>query len=424
MRDLNQFLETIDETFARMEYRGSRRDKDEDFRNAHTFSSNTNASYRTYVKEYATSVFEQYGVTDARFLKTRYAEEYIQRKIDLHHQLGLDGKPVLAASTVRQAINALTKYQHAVKAQNPGFRYRIIHTDKNLEKLKENHVIRHIHGPTTKKSNHITPQMGREIIKRISQLDSPQAHTLARVLEFQMETGSRISAALRLTVGDIRADSVRFEKDKGGKTRVTDRISPEYLQTLRAETSSMKSGRTVFEFRYEQGKRAGQMMGIESARHKIEREVQKIAKELGVQGANTHSFRKIYAKQLTRRYVQMTRSQLKREIKGVAQRTHQKTAIQRVKRQMQGNGHSYKVGQIIGKSRKGYPLSPSEQHMLAQYRKNAGTRDEGRTKNEKSSVKARKGHVKQAKLATSLQIGHHRVDVMQWYVREDDLTED
>lgn len=302
MKTLEEFRNDIQRIFERAEYRGPKGDKDEHFVETHTFRKGTSKTYLSQVNAYANWVYEQYGVTDFHFLKPRYAEEYIQTKIDGSKT----GK--VAVSTIKTTIHGLAKYQNLLRDQFD-CRVRVINKEKMLNILKDNNMIREL--KNSRKGRIISREMAMNIVEKIRTIESPHADTMSRVLRFQLETGSRISASLRVQVKhlDFNNKTVKFVGDKGNKTRVVT-VDPTYMRELQEYVEDKKAGTQVFEF-----KNSKSYLSITQARKMIERYYNRLAKELNIKGANTHSQRKAYANVRRKYYSTLSTTSLKSDLK-------------------------------------------------------------------------------------------------------------
>lgn len=374
-------IQNIDKTFDRADYKGARTDKDKEdpkFVDSHTFRKETNKTYRSHVKTFVNWAYEQYGVFQPRYFKPSYFEEFIREKVDacVHPDAYrmITGKEPPSVSSIRVYIHAVSKYQHALRYQS-GLRARLINVDKCLGVLKGNGLERKLEDG--RKGLKITPQQAKSVEEAMSQMKTKYGPEMGKVLEFQRETGARITSALDIRVKDINFDkgTVTFIKDKGNKTRTVQVLHPNYLEKLREMVDGKKAGRQVFEFRYQIGTTKGQLKPLESTRKEIEREYNKIAKKFGIntekQSANTHSQRKVYAQTSYTTYATWSYSRLEREL------------IRRV--------HLDKTGRT----------KKRVQALVKEMRKNG-------KKLSKEQL---------ARLLASMDLGHNRLDVMKFYIR-------
>lgn len=302
MRTLKEFKYTIEQVFAKGDFHGPKSNKALRFRNAHTFRPGTRDTYVNTVKSYANWVYRNFGKTDAHFLRPVHAETCIREMLERAK------RGELQISSVMVMIHALTKYQEELRLQQK-YRARIINKTKMLALVKETGLKRSPSCST--KGGAFSTSTVIKLIQLLRNSSSEQANISAEVLEFQWQTGSRISAVFRVHVKDVDFESgrVTFYHDKGNKTRTVS-ISPEFAKKLQEKAKEKKSGRMLFELK---GK-SGNLVSIRRARQMVEYEVRNARNELGLKRGNTHSFRKRAVQDRVSQYKLMSMSSLQRHI--------------------------------------------------------------------------------------------------------------
>ena len=354
-RTINQHLRDIEQTYHFGFARGqNKRQADDKQKKAKTFAKNTTKNDLRITQDFARFVHERHGVTDPRFYKTEYGHEWVTNLLE-RFQRG-----ELAAGSVKTYVHAVSKYQNMVRDQQ-NFRARIINVEAELARAKEAGAIRRY--ANSEKGRIISHQEATHMVTAFKNGRSINSETMSHIAEFQLYTGSRITAALRIQVQHLNFDknTVTFVADKGGKTR-TVQVDPSYMQELKTLVEGKIPGRQVFEIL----KPNGTLKNIESSRKNIESAYARHAAKLGLEGANTHSQRKAFANDRYREYRALPSHEARAEL------------ARRASESKQLANKINKIGRIYGEKRMS---------------------DE-----------------KVAKMLTSIDLGHERMDVLAWYL--------
>ena len=356
-----QFREEISRAFYLSEARTGKTGKTKQYLCEHILRKNTRKTYESQALTFAEFLNAEYQVTDFPYIKPGMSEHFIgEMVVKAYH-----GE--MAVSSVKTTIHALAKLQDILRHQKD-YRIRIINKEKQLGRLRALNMKRSAFVVSEVKANRISESVAIEMIlvfRHGTIVRSKLRDTMADVLEFQLFTGSRISAVFRLAVEDLDFATcmVTFRHDKGNKTRTVE-VDPDYMQKLQRMVEGKKPGRQVFEM----FDRKGQLSSIENSVKRIERWSHEVAEALGVRGANTHSYRKVFAQHRYEMYQTLSKTQLKKRI------------AKRVREDETG-----RIGQRISK----YGRDMSIEKMAA--------------------------------LLTSMDLGHNRLDVLVWYLNR---TED
>ncbi len=256
-------------------------------------SKNTMQAYEQNAREFADFLYSQ-GITDVLKIKPAHSQAFIQSRIDKG----------LSAFTINQKREAIVKLQESVAAK-VGFKVKMMSQEEIATLMKAAGKIRHADpSHANRKSGAIiTSDEAGRIRKALASSRSPNAAIASTLARFQEASGGRIAASLRLQVGDISPDghTVKFENDKGGKTRVIS-VDDETAAQFRALIQGKKAGAPVFVFRDQRG----EIMSIEKAGKSYHRLVKNarekagVVREVGAQ-ATSHSFRKVYTNELMQR---------------------------------------------------------------------------------------------------------------------------
>lgn len=361
-KNLEQFQQQLAKIIQAGYYKGSKKGATEHVRNTHIFSRATMANYQNVVRDFTQFVFAQHGITDINFLRQAHGEEFIQ------HQLERFSRDEIAAGTVKTYIHALSKLQNMARDQT-GKRIRVINAEKALERANASGAIRHYEDAD--KGRIINREQAEQMIHSLVESRSHNAQVLSEYARFSMETGSRISAGLRLQVKDLNFErnTVTFHSDKGGKTR-TVLIDPKYMSHLKTLVEGKSSGRQVFELR----NRKGHLLKISTARKQAENLYARHASKLGLEGANYHSQRKAFANARYSEYKAMNYKALERDLarrmKDSPQLARKMQALESKSGARHGSGRHY-------------------------------------------------SHQQLAKLLVSIDLGHERLDVLRFYLEKE-----
>ena len=254
-------------------------------------NDNTYNNYTSAIRQFARFIYEQ-GVTDVLKIKPQHSEAFMRQEIGKGN----------AAHTLSVKKEAIEKLANSVAFEKGRKSVHMINQEKVREAMNAAGKIRH--ADPTHEDRHkgaiISKQEAEKIIEALRSSRSPNAEVAAKLAEFQMMTGGRVSASYRFHVSDFNREksSVRFNDDKGGKSR-ENREEKEKIDKIAGWAEGKKAGSLLLEFR----DRRGNIMSIEKARESYSRLIQNARIKAGLdreKGAQitSHSFRKVYANEL------------------------------------------------------------------------------------------------------------------------------
>jgi hypothetical protein len=355
LKPLEEYIQQVDFVFRRATQRVARSSIPAKERKYYVFKGGE--TYLADVKTYIRWAYEKYGVTDFHFHRTNHAEVYITQKMADGH----------SPYSIFKIVHALAKYQAVLRHQYK-YRARIIAKGRVLEEFKKLKFRRR--AAEVRKSRKINLEQAQMITGRIAQSKSPNASIFSKVAEFQMMTGSRVTAALRIKRMDIDFENytVTFVKDKGGRTR-TVKVDKNYMEQLEQQVGNYSPRRPIFEIRQS----SGRQMALRLARLEYQRVYRNAAIKCGLTGASTHSQRKAYAQSQYEGLLMLSWHALREELVDEMSGDPKLRIKERIKKQT-------------------------------------------RTINRQRITRRRLTREEMARLIVSIHLGHNRLDVMRFYI--------
>ncbi len=269
-----------------------------------------NKSYQEAVMRAGKWLHENLGGKDAKLThwKGGNIEKYIDHLVDRYNA------GTISADSIHKTVHALEKARLIVKetqclGKNNG-KSRVLRTglkEERLEKLNELGVIRAKSEITAKKSEiHEAKQVIGSMagVMRNTRTGSNvdrNKETILDIANFQLLTGSRITAAVNLKMSDVdlKNNVVTFNKDKNGFTRRVPLTSEarDFLQSRidNARAEGKKEDSPLFEMK----DRNNNTMNKQKSAKLVQEQTKKGAEAAGIYKQdsrfNTHSYRKAYA---------------------------------------------------------------------------------------------------------------------------------
>lgn len=311
----------IDKIFEKMFHKGisvRRAEWDGKGKEPSGMSKNTVKTYSDLVKSLLRDANQRYGIADISKLSEDMVKQIVQDKVDDYH----------INENMHQASN-LKGYAAAIKAFNLGVqetnifkndkKFIIADADEIRDSLKEQNVFRRSSASPVLRA---TPKECLEVLENIK---SKGYNTDTRKIAYlagkiSLETGGRISAILRLRVGDINVtdNKITFVDDKGGKTRTVE-VDKEAALFLSALQAGKKENQRLFTPK----RTDGTFKSVKETRKEVSSIISDAGKHLtrveqiNIKDADgnrklvdvernftTHSFRKGFAMERTQEYIE------------------------------------------------------------------------------------------------------------------------